>query len=129
VERDVSPLLVELGFFCVQRGMAAEAQSLLKGAQVLRPQDPAPGMFLGMSHFASGGYAEAERTYRGVLEKHDDDLTRAFLAESLIAQRRWAEAKALLQEVVAHNRHAPAVNFAKELLGALERGIFERAGS
>jgi len=100
MSEDVSPLLVELGYFCVQQGLTAEAQSLLRGAQVLRPKDPAPGLFLGMSHFASGGYAEAERTYRRVLETHDDDLTRAFLAETLIAQKRWAESKTLLEEVV-----------------------------
>lgn len=127
MSEDVSPLLVELGYFCVQQGLTAEAQSLLRGAQVLRPKDPAPGLFLGMSHFASGGYAEAERTYRRVLETHDDDLTRAFLAETLIAQKRWAESKTLLEEVVKQGRHAAATSFARELLAALERGIFQRA--
>jgi hypothetical protein len=86
-------------------------------------------MFLGMTFFAEGRYDEAERTYRAVLDRHaDDDLTRSFLAESLVAQRRWSEAKALLKAVVDTNRHEAAVVFARTLGEQVERGLFESAG-
>ena len=51
-------------------------------------------MFRGMAHFAAGESAEAEKRYRQILEMHkDDDLARAFLAESLVAQKRWNDAQ------------------------------------
>jgi thioredoxin-like negative regulator of GroEL len=82
-----------------------------------------------MTQFAEGHYDEAERAYRAVLDRHaDDDLTRAFLAETLIAQKRWSEAKAVLQAVVSANRHSAAVAFARTLGEQLERGLFQGAG-
>jgi hypothetical protein len=84
-------------------------------------------MFLGMARFAAGKPEDAERAYREILESQDDDLTRAFLAESLLAQRRWDEARALLEKVVGADRQPAAVRFAKELLGGLESGVFQRA--
>ena len=124
---DVPRLLLELGYWGVRRGRIAEAQVLLKGAQALLPDEPGPAMLLGMAHFAAGRYPEAERTYRQILERHDDDLTRSFLGESLIAQKRWAEAKEALRAVVEGKRHPEAVRFASELLAQLERGLFQRA--
>jgi Flp pilus assembly protein TadD len=126
---EVPRLLVELGYWALRQGRVTEARSLLKGAAVLRPQDPAPAMFLGMTLFAEGRYDEAERAYRAVLEHHaDDDLTRSFLAEALIAQRRWGEARAVLEAVVSANRHSAAVAFARTLGEQLERGLFQSAG-
>jgi Flp pilus assembly protein TadD len=126
---EVPRLLVELGYWALRQGRVGEARTLLKGAAVLRPEDPAPAMFLGMTQFAEGHYDEAERAYRAVLDRHaDDDLTRAFLAETLIAQKRWSEAKAVLQAVVSANRHSAAVAFARTLGEQLERGLFQGAG-
>jgi len=82
-----------------------------------------------MTLFAEQRYGEAEGTYRGVLARHpDDDLTRSFLAEALVAQKRWSEAKALLQAVVDANRHDAAVVFARTLGEQVERGLFQNAG-
>jgi Flp pilus assembly protein TadD len=120
-------LLLELGYWSLRQGRIEEARCLLRGAEALRPRDPAPAMFLGMTLFAEGRYDEAERTYRAVLDRHDDDLTRSFLAESLIAQKRLSEAKALLQAVVDANRHEAAVVFARTLGEQVERGLFQSA--
>jgi len=127
-EESVPRLLLELGYWCVRNGKAADAQTLLRGAQAFRPHDPTPLMFLGMADFAAGRYAEAERAYRKILETHDDDLTRSFLAESLIAQKRWAEATTLLEGVVQKDRQPAAVTFARELLTQLKNGLFQRRG-
>jgi Flp pilus assembly protein TadD len=127
VEEQTPRLLLELGYWCVQQGQPADAETLLRGAQALRPGNPTAAMFLGMTQFAAGRPAEAERAYRKILDEQDDDLTRAFLAESLLAQKRWGEARALLEEVVAADRHPAAVRFSKELLGALKSGIFQRS--
>ena len=97
------------------------------GPRRLRPKDPTPAMFLGLVHFSSRRYGEAEATYRRILEKHEDDLTRAFLGESLIAQKRWDEAKRELETVVRQDLNPAAVTFARELLDTLGKGIFQRS--
>jgi Flp pilus assembly protein TadD len=126
---EVPRLLIELGYWTLREGRLDDSRALLRGAAALRPQDPAPAMFLGMTFFAEGRYGEAERTYRAVLDRHaDDDLTRSFLAESLLAQKRWSEAKALLSSVVEANRHEAAVVFARTLAEQVEKGLFQSAG-
>jgi Flp pilus assembly protein TadD len=127
LEEEVPRLLLELGYWCVQQGQHADAETLLSGARALRPDNTTAAMFLGMARFAAGRPAEAERVYREILEGRDDDLTRAFLAESLLAQKRWKEARSLVEEIVTANRHPAAVRFAGELLEGLKSGIFQRA--
>jgi Flp pilus assembly protein TadD len=126
-QEEAPRLLLELGYWCVQQGQAADAETLLEGARALRPENPTAAMFLGMARFAAGRPAEAEKAYREILDAQDDDLTRAFLAESLLAQKRWNEARSLLDEIVAADRHPAAVRFAGELLGGLKSGVFQRA--
>jgi len=127
VAEEAPRLLLELGYWCVQQGQPADGEKLLQGARVLRPENPTAAMFLGMARFAAGRPAEAERAYREILEARDDDLTRAFLAEALLAQKRWNDARSLLEEIVAANRHPAAVRFAGELLEGLKSGVFQRA--
>jgi len=129
-EENLPRLLLEMGYFALKRGSLSDAHALLKGAQALRPQDPTPNMFRGMAHFAAGDYVEAEKSYRGILEAHaQDDLTRTFLAESLIAQKRWSEAQTILAAVIKSDRHKAAAGFALELLNGLARGYLQRAAS
>lgn len=128
-EETLPRLLLEMGYWGLKRGSLSDAQRLLKGAQALRPQDPTAGLFEGMAHFAAGEYALAEKTYRRVLGACDDDLTRTFLAEALIAQRRWRDAQALLAEVLKGSRDKPAVAFARELLNGLAHGVLQRAAT
>jgi Flp pilus assembly protein TadD len=129
-EENLPRLLLEMGYFALKRGSLSDAHVLLKGAQALRPKDPTPGMFRGMAHFAAGDYGEAEKTYRTILETHaEDDLTRTFLAESLIAQKRWSDAQTLLAAVIKNDRHKAAAGFALELLNGLAKGFLQRAAS
>jgi predicted Zn-dependent protease len=122
-------LLLELGYLSLKRGRLPDAEAMLRGARALRPAEPAPGMFLGMVRFADAAYGEAERQYREVLEGHpEDDLTRAFLGEAQVAQRRWAEARETLESVVRAGRHPAATAFAGQLLGELDRGTFQQSG-
>ncbi len=121
-------LVLEMAYLNMKMGSMPQAQVFLEAAQTLRPQDPTPPMFMGMWHFAQGQYADAERSYRQVLQQHaDHDLTRAFLAETLIAQRRWAEAETLLNGIVKGDRDAAAVTFANELISGMKLGVFQRA--
>lgn len=126
-ESQVPRLLLELGYFCLQSELFPQAQVLIEGAQALRPQDPVPLMLMGLLYFTQNQYAEAERAYQKALgQDPDHDLTKAFLAETLIAQKRYAEAEKLLSAVVERNRDADAVTFARELLSVLRQGIFQR---
>lgn len=122
-------ICLEMGYLSMKMGSMPQAQTFLEAAQALRPEDPTPPMFMGMWHFAQGRYSDAERSYRQVLEQHEThDLTRAFLAEALIAQRRWAEAESILSSIVKESHDAAAIAFANELLSGLKLGVFSRAG-
>ncbi|HSS47886.1 MAG TPA: tetratricopeptide repeat protein, partial [Thermoanaerobaculia bacterium] len=79
----------------------------------------------GMLAFARQRFPEAERCYRRILEvAPEHDLGRAFLAESLIAQKRWREAEELLGGV---RSDSAAARFAAELATGLRLGIFQQA--
>lgn len=124
---DVPRLILEMGYLCMKTGSLPQAQAYLEAAQALRPNDPTPPMFMGMWHFAQGHFGDAEKSYRRVLDTHaSHDLTRAFLAESLIAQKRWPEAEKILASVVQANKDAAAVTFAQELINGLKLGVFHR---
>ena len=128
-QEQIPRLLLELGYFSLRMGSMPEACALLEAAQTLRPSDPTPALFLGMLHFAQGQYAGAERLYRQVLQQHEEhDLARAYLAESLIVQKRWSEAESMLNTVTNNTRDPQAVAFAGGLLNGLRAGIFQRAG-
>jgi tetratricopeptide (TPR) repeat protein len=60
---------------------------------------------LGDIYFQRGKLAEAEASYRAALERDPQDLdTRAHLGQCLLRQRRPAEARPLLEGVIAENR-------------------------
>jgi hypothetical protein len=83
-----------------------------------------------MLHTLDGSFEKAEASYRSILEDDSDHVgARTFLAESLIGQKRWREAEEILEWVVASGKEDPAVTYATELKGALERGLFQRAAA
>jgi len=127
-QEQVPRLILELGYLSMQKGSMQQAQVLFEAAQALRPADPTPALFLGMLQFAQEQFPTAEKVYRQILQQHDGyDLARVYLAESLIAQKRWAEAEPLLTTVTQKKRDEKAVQFADSLLSALRTGIFQRA--
>jgi tetratricopeptide (TPR) repeat protein len=59
---------------------------------------------LGDIYFQQGKLAEAEKSYRAAMERDPKDLdTRAHLGQCLLRQKRAAEARPLLEGVVAEN--------------------------
>jgi tetratricopeptide (TPR) repeat protein len=56
---------------------------------------------LGMLYFQHGDYAQAEQTFRQLVQIYPDDMGRFYLAASLEAQQKNAEAKALYEQIDA----------------------------
>lgn len=124
----VPDLLAELTLLLVNDGRHREADSVLTAFTELRPHDPRGGLLAGLSDFSEACYGDAEGHYLRLLSAHPDcDLGRAFLAECLIAQRRWREAQAALDMVLDADRDVEAVRLANSLAAGLSSGLFQHA--
>jgi Flp pilus assembly protein TadD len=117
-----------VGFHLLQSGAFDKAETVVQGLAELRPAEPAAHLLAGMLAFARERFPDAEKSYRRILAIDPfNDLGRAFLAESLIAQRRWREAEALLGQVELSARDPQAARFAADLTLGLRQGIFQQA--
>ncbi|MEM9594633.1 MAG: tetratricopeptide repeat protein [Acidobacteriota bacterium] len=124
---DAPDLLAELTQLLMSEGRRGEARSTLGALAALGSRDPRVDLLGGLLDFAEGRYTGAEAKYRRLLTADPEhDIARAFLAESLVAQRRWREAEGLLAEVQGADRNAAAVRFAAELSAGLGSGLFQR---
>lgn len=129
-DNDLPKLLTEVGFHLLQSGAFDKAETVVQGLAELRPAEPAVHLLAGMVAFARSRFPDAERSYRRILAIDPfHDLGRAFLAESLIAQRRWREAEVLLGQVELSARDPQAARLAAGLAQGLRKGIFQRAAS
>ncbi|HVS02005.1 MAG TPA: tetratricopeptide repeat protein [Thermoanaerobaculia bacterium] len=127
-ESRLAQLLAELCFYLIKQGDHERARVMLQGLKELRPQHPTPHILEGLFHFGRLDYPAAERSYRSGLEQEPaNDLAKAFLAESLIPQRRYREAEKLLEEVIGRGADASAVALAQGLNEGLRQGLFQRA--
>lgn len=127
-DRPLAELLAELGLYAMKHGQFARAQSLLDGLQELRPGDGGVDVLRGLLAFAREDFPAAEKAYREALGKNDgSDLAKAFLAESLIPQKRFREAEQLLGQVLTGEQDPSAVAFARSLHEGLRQGVFARA--
>lgn len=118
-------LLAELALFLTKLGMPAEATIIGRGLAELSPASPAGVLLQGYAAFAAGKVTEAEKHYRSALQRSPEDATvRAFLGESLIAQRRFREAEDLLTKAAAGD--GSGARLANELLAGVRQGIFAR---
>jgi Flp pilus assembly protein TadD len=120
-------LLAEVAYYLIRKGELEPAQAVLQGLKELQPQHSSPLVLEGICHFAKLDFAAAERSYRAGLEREpDNDLARAFLAESLIPQRRYREAEDLLRKVISRKSDQAAVALAQGLDDGLRQGLFQR---
>ena len=122
---ETPPLLAEITAFLLQTGEIERAGEVLEALTELRGGHPTTTLLSGQVAFAAGRYNGAEKLYRQLVEDHPEhELGRAFLAESLIAQRRFREAEDLLSTV---RRDPPAVRFAEGLVEGLQSGLFQQS--
>lgn len=128
---ELPQLLAELTLFATHAGAIERGRELWKGLSALHPTHAATRLLDGMLHTLAGSFEKAEASYRQILGDDPEHVgARTFLAESLIGQKRWREAEAVLGEVVAEgNEDDPAVTYAAELKGALDKGLFQRAAA
>ncbi len=112
------------------RGDLAQAQKQWASLAVLQPQHPTTSLLAGILAFSDRRYRDAERHYWEVLEKNPGDLTaRAFLAEALIAQRRWNDAHEVIAGLAeVRGQDHPALLFADSLRRGFEVGLYQRVG-
>lgn len=123
-------LLAELTFFLLQTGELEQAARVLGALSALRGEHPTTHLLGGLLAFAAGRYGDAEGRYRRLLEDHPGhDLGRAFLAESLLAQRRWREAEELLSNVRRERRDPHAVRLAEGLAEGLRSRLFQQTAA
>lgn len=123
----IPELLAEVAYYLIRKGELERAQVVLQGLKELQPQQCSPLVLEGLCHFARLDFAAAERSYRAGLEHEpENDLARAFLAESLIPQRRYREAEDLLRKVMSRKADPEAVALAQGLDNGLRQGLFQR---
>lgn len=126
-DRPLAELFAELGLFAIKRGAFDRAQTLLAGLQELRPNDAGVDVLRGLLAFSRQEVQAAEKAYREALTKDADHLlAKAFLAESLIPQKRFREAEQILGQVMAGQGDASAVGFARSLHEGMRQGVFTR---
>ena len=127
LEKDIPALLAELSVLAMKIGADDKAKLWLEAIAELEPGHATTDLLYGLYHFSRQEFSAAERRYRMGLEKApNDDLTRTFLAESLIPQRRYREAGELLEKVLTGGSNPDAVEFAKNLNEGLQQGYFQQ---
>lgn len=130
IRGELPQLLAELTLFATHAGATERGREFWSGLAALNPDHAATRLLDGMLHTLAGSFEKAEASYRKILEGDSDHVgARTFLAESLIGQKRWREAEEILADVVESGREDPAVTYAGELKGALEKGLFQRAAT
>ena len=122
-------LFAELCLLATRAGALRSAGQFLDGLRGLRPHHPSTFQLAGNMAFASESYQEAEQHYRQSLGLHPNDATtRAFLAEALIAQRRWDEASEELEQLLRRRDVEESTQrFVQSLKQGLDQGLFQRS--
>lgn len=127
-DRPLAELLAELGLYAIKVGDFSRAETLLAGLQELRPSDPGVDVLRGLLAFGRREIPAAEKAYREALAKDaNHNLAKAFLAESLIPQKRFREAEQLLGQLLTSTEDDAAIGFARSLHEGMRQGVFTRA--
>jgi cellulose synthase operon protein C len=84
-------------------GQLAEAEQALRKAYELDPRHPVTNRVLATFYQAAGRHGEAERHLRHVAETSSSTADQFALAEFLITQKRFADARQLLTELASHS--------------------------
>jgi tetratricopeptide (TPR) repeat protein len=119
--------LYRLGVMYLDRDKVTEAIQVLTKARQLRPKDNRAGVNLGVALDASGRPTLAQGYYREVLAAFpEDSVASCRLASSLYSQSQYAEATALLQQII---KQAPRAYCAYFTLGVAfaDAGIYRDA--
>ncbi len=116
-------LLAESTSILCNLGRFGDAETVLAGLRERRSSNPTVDLLDGWIQFGKGDYIAAEKCYRRGLDKATGDaILQAYLAETLIAQRRHREAESLLLQVSQNSSDKAAQAFAVSLTDALRLG-------
>lgn len=127
LEAHLPGVLAELCLALAEEGRHTAAERIFEGLAELCPGQPATTLLEGMLACASQRYRHAERCYWKVLTAQPGHLeARAFLAESLILQRRTGEARRVLAGLARVRGDHPALAFAASLKKGFEVGLYGR---
>ena len=124
-------LLEDLCLLLLQSSDTESAHRLWEGLVEVGGSRPGTWMIGGLIAFAEGRYADAEGAYRQVLALRPQNVgAHCFLAESLIAQRRLADADAVLARLGGPSSTGdPELAFAQALREGLSSGLFRQAAA
>lgn len=123
-------LVAALCLLHAERGAMGEAARLWEQLEKRRhPRGSAPHLLAALLAFADRRYNEAEAQCWRALDHAPGDLfTRSFLAETLLAQRRWLDAQNVLEGLTQARVTHPALAFVKALRHGFEVGLYQRLG-
>ncbi len=106
-----------LGRLLIQRKQLFDAILVYQNIARISGDNSAILRQLGMLYFQNKNYAEAEKTFRHLVDRHPDDMNRFYLAASLEAQGKSAEAETLYARI---DRTSPLAIEAQVRLASIE---------
>ena len=124
MERGHLALLMEVGYVYLGMQKYKEAKEVFEGVSCLKQESEIPLVALAGVFFCQGKLKEAVRIYNKALKLNPESLyAKAYLAESLFFDGDSDAAKKLLKEVDQAEAKGPVGDFARSLLGAIEKGF------
>ncbi|MCB9638805.1 MAG: tetratricopeptide repeat protein [Myxococcales bacterium] len=125
VPRLEAKLLLESAYFYIEMGKYKEAQDVFEGCVALLPRSDVPRIGLGNLFVAQGRFDLAETQYREAIKINEGSASaHAFLAESLLFQKKFPQATPSLEKAIALDPDGPAGQLARSLQQGHADGVF-----
>ncbi|MCK6509089.1 tetratricopeptide repeat protein [Myxococcota bacterium] len=125
VPRREAKLLLESAYFYIEMGKYKEAQEVFEGCIALLPRSDVPRIGLGNLFVAQGRFDLAEAQYREAIKANENSASAyAFLAESLLFQKKLSQATPALEKAIALEPAGPAGQLARSLQQGQQDGVF-----
>ncbi len=122
--REHLALLMEAGYVYLGMQRLKEAKEIFEGVAVLKPESEIPLVALAGVSFCKGKLKEAIQIYQKALKINPQSLyAKAYLGEACFFSGEKEEALRLLKEVGQSEPKGPIGDFARALLGAIEKGF------
>lgn len=129
VPRNQAQLLLESGYFYMEKGQFQEAQKVFEGCVSLLPRSEVPHLGLGHLFQSQGRKAEAVASFQEAIKMRPDSAeAHAFLGEAYLLQGKPAQALPMLDKAEELDKANPpaAAELARSLRQAHKEGAFDQ---